>query len=111
MARVARDVVSTVDNEFEEMLGISYGAVHFLLVHRQEPTELICRHVGLAFREPLERLLDFRRRLQLVDLELPVEALEHFVVVTPCVVVLLVIPRHDLLLFPHLYQSFFCLSF
>lgn len=66
----------------EDLLGIGNGAVHFALMLRKEPEQLVGGHGGGAFGEFRKGFLDVGRWFRFGDGELSVEAAEDFVVVS-----------------------------
>jgi len=65
----------------EDLVGIGSGAVHFALMLRQKPEEVIGGHGGGAGRKFRKGFLDVGQWLRFGECELPVEAAEDFVVV------------------------------
>ena len=65
----------------EDLVGIGSGAIHFALMLRQEPEEVVGGHGGGAGREFRKGFFDVGRWFGFGECELPVEAAEDFVVV------------------------------
>lgn len=70
-----------MEDMLHDGIDVHGGAVELLLMLNHEPEQLLRRHVGPSARVPPERLPHVRRRLRLADLELPVEASEHLVII------------------------------